>query len=379
MLVSRTRQGLYPYAGVPWFSTVFGRDGIITALETLWVAPQLARGVLGYLAANQADRSDPVADAQPGKVLHEVRRGEMAALGEVPFARYYGSHDATPLFVMLAAAYVRQTDDGETAARLWPHVERALGWMEAHGDPDRDGFLEYARSNERGLLQQGWKDSHDSIFHADGVLAVGPIATCELQGYAYAAQMGAAELAERLGHADRAGELRGRAAELRQRFDEAFWDEALATYALALDGDKRPCRVRTSNAGHALMSGIALPERAERLVATLMSDALFPAGGCGPSLPARRATTRSRTTTGRSGHTTTRWSRSAWRAMATRKPRRPSWPACSRRAGTSISPGCPSCSAVSPVSLAGNRPATRSPARRRPGRRDRYSCCCRQR
>jgi glycogen debranching enzyme len=279
MLASRTPQGLYPYAGVPWFSTVFGRDGIITALQTLWIAPQLAQGVLSYLAANQADRPDPVADAQPGKILHEVRHGEMAALGEVPFSRYYGSHDATPLFVMLAAAYVRQTDDSEAAARLWPHVVRALKWMKVHGDPDGDGFLEYARSNERGLLQQGWKDSHDSIFHADGSLAEGPIATCEIQAYAYAAETGAAELAERLGDAKRAGELRSAAEELRQRFDAAFWDEEHGTYALALDGDKRPCRVRSSNAGHALMTGIALPERADRVVATLMSDASFSGWG----------------------------------------------------------------------------------------------------
>jgi glycogen debranching enzyme len=279
MLTSRTSHGPYPYAGVPWFSTVFGRDGIVTALETLWVTPHLARGVLRYLAATQADGSDPVADAEPGKILHEVRRGEMAALGEVPFARYYGSHDATPLFVMLAAAYYRQTDDADGVAALWPNVERALVWMDGPGDPDGDGFLDYARSNERGLLQQGWKDSHDSVFHADGSMAIGPIATCELQGYAYAARIGAAEMADRLGHTGQAKELRDAAASLRQRFDAAFWDEGLGTYALALDGEKRPCRVKASNAGHALMTGIALPERAERLVATLMSDASFSGWG----------------------------------------------------------------------------------------------------
>jgi glycogen debranching enzyme len=279
MLTSRTRHGVYPYAGVPWFSTVFGRDGIITALQTLWVTPQLARGVLAHLAATQADRSDPTTDAEPGKILHEVRHGEMAALGEVPFARYYGSHDATPLFVMLAAAYYRQTNDTETVAALWPHVERALAWLDTHGDLDGDGFIEYARTNELGLLQQGWKDSHDSIFHANGSMAVGPIATCELQGYAYAARLGAADLAECLGDDERAAELRATAADLRQQFDRAFWDEELGTYALALDGEKRPCRVKASNAGHALLSGIVLPERAERLVATLMSDASYSGWG----------------------------------------------------------------------------------------------------
>jgi glycogen debranching enzyme len=279
MLSSRTPHGLYPYAGVPWFSTVFGRDGILTALQTLWVAPQIARGVLGYLAANQADRVEPATDAEPGKILHEVRSGEMAALGEIPFARYYGSHDATPLFVMLAAQYCRQTDDADAAAMLWPHVERALAWIDTHGDVDGDGFLDYARSNERGLEHQGWKDSNDSIFHEDGTLATGPIATCELQGYAYAARLGGAELAERMGHGETADRLRTQAHELRERFDAAFWDEELGTYALALDGDKRPCRVRASNAGYALMSGIALPERSARVAASLLSDASFSGWG----------------------------------------------------------------------------------------------------
>jgi glycogen debranching enzyme len=279
MLSSRTAQGLYPYAGVPWFSTIFGRDGLITGLQTLWVAPQIARGVLGYLAAHQADRVDPVRDAAPGKILHEVRLGEMAATGEVPFARYFGSHDATPLFVMLAAEYWRQTDDLATIRRLWRHVERALAWMDQYGDPDGDGFLEYARSNEHGLMQQGWKDSHDSIFHADGRMAVGPIATCELQAYAYAARAGAAELAAQLGHDAVARQQSQRAADLRQAFDSAFWDEELGTYALALDGEKQPCRVRASNAGHALWSGIALPQRADRVAETLLSDASFSGWG----------------------------------------------------------------------------------------------------
>jgi glycogen debranching enzyme len=279
MLSSRTAQGPYPYAGVPWFSTVFGRDGLITALQTLWVAPQIARGVLGYLAVHQADHVDPVFDAEPGKILHEVRLGEMAATGEVPFAHYYGSHDATPLFAMLAAEHWRQTNDLATARRLWPHVERALAWMDRYGDADGDGFLEYARSNEHGLMQQGWKDSHDSIFHADGRMAVGPIATCELQAYAYAARIGASELADRLGHRTAAREQAKRAAHLRQAFDAAFWDEELGTYALALDGEKQRCRVRASNAGHALWSGIALPERAGRVAETLLSDASFSGWG----------------------------------------------------------------------------------------------------
>jgi glycogen debranching enzyme len=279
MLTSRTPAGWYPYAGVPWFSTPFGRDGLVTGLQTLWMAPQLSRGVLGYLATTQANRRSAAQDAEPGKILHETRDGEMAALGEVPFRRYYGSHDATLLFVMLAAEHWRRTADTATAAALWPHVERALGWLDRYADPDDDGFVEYARRNESGLLQQGWKDSYDSIFHADGELAEPPIALCELQGYAYAARRGAADLADALGHRRRAQRLRDEAAGLRARFDAAFWDEELGTYVLALDGDKRPCRVRASNAGHALLTGIALPARAGRVARTLLADASYSGWG----------------------------------------------------------------------------------------------------
>lgn len=279
MLTASTPYGLYPYAGVPWFSTVFGRDGLIAAMQSLWLAPDVARGVLGYLAEAQADRVDPAHDAQPGKILHEVREGEMAALGEIPFGRYYGSHDATPLFVMLAAAYRRQTDDMGTIERLWPHVERAIGWMEDYGDLDGDGFLEYARRSDSGLVQQGWKDSVDSVFHADGRLADAPIALCEVQAYAYGAYHGAAQLAAALGHERRARALNRKAATLQKRFDAAFWDEKLGTYVLALDGAKRPCRVRTSNAGHALLTGIALPQRAARLAQALTDDAAFSGWG----------------------------------------------------------------------------------------------------
>ena len=279
MLTSRTVDGLYPYAGVPWFSTAFGRDGIVAALQSLWVTPAIARGVLTFLAARQADAVDPARDAQPGKILHELRDGEMAALGEVPFGRYYGSHDATPLFVMLAAAYWRQTDDTATVARLWPHVERAVEWMRTYGDPDGDGLLEYARDRETGLQQQGWKDSWDSVFHADGSLAEGPIALCEIQAYAYGAYRGAAELADALGHPRHASDLRDRAGALRSAFDAAFWDAELGTFALALDGQKQPCRVAASNAGHALLTGLALPERAPLVAEALMGDAGYSGWG----------------------------------------------------------------------------------------------------
>lgn len=278
-LMAETPYGKYPYAGVPWYNTAFGRDGIITAWQTLWLAPQLSKEVLLFLAAHQAEQEDKASDAEPGKILHEMRNGEMVALNELPFKKYYGTIDATPLFIMLAGAYYQRTGDLSTMKQLWPHIEAALNWIDNYGDFDGDDFVEYQHKAEKGLTNQGWKDSFDAISHADGTLAKSPIALCEVQGYVYAAKKSASYIAYALGKTAVAQKLKKSVLDLRKKFNEQFWIEEKQCFALALDGDKKPCMINTSNAGHALFTGIAYEHLASKLVKTLLHPDLFAGWG----------------------------------------------------------------------------------------------------
>jgi len=279
MMTIGNPEASYPYAGVPWFSAVFGRDGIITAMEMLWVQPALAKGVLEHLASTQAIEVDPTNEAEPGKILHELRHGEMANLNEIPFAKYYGTVDATPLFVILAGAYYERTGDRGLVEQIWPNIRAALDWIDKYGDLDGDDFVEYAAHSNRGLVQQGWKDSNDSIFYANGAIAEPPIALCEVQGYVYAAKLAAARLSIALGDERTSASLENQAAAFRDKFADAFWCKELNVYSMALDGKKRPCEVRSSNAGHCLFTGIAYDDHAKALAQSLFAPDFYSGWG----------------------------------------------------------------------------------------------------
>ncbi len=266
-------------AGSPWYLTLFGRDSIITALQAMPGYPELARGALSALAALQGDHADPARDMEPGKILHEIRHGELAERRLLPFQPYYGTHDATPLFVVLLARTFDWTGDAAMVERLLPAAEAAMGWIERYGDRDGDGFLEYATRSPHGFPNQGWKDDVGAIPHADGSLAPLPIALCEHQAYAYQARLALARLYALVGRDTDAARLRSDAAVLHRRFNETFWWEEEGTYYLGLDGNKEPIRSVASNAGHCLATGIVPPVRAERVVSRLMAEDMWSGWG----------------------------------------------------------------------------------------------------
>ncbi|SEH14014.1 glycogen debranching N-terminal domain-containing protein [Thermoleophilum album] len=265
-----------PAAGLPWFMALFGRDTLITSYQVVPFIPELAATALRVLAALQATTDDPLRDAEPGKIIHELRFGELAAFGETPHSPYYGSADATPLFLIVLDEYHRWTGDDALVRELEGNARAALAWIDEYGDRDGDGFIEYATRNAmRGLRNQCWKDSWNSIVFGDGSLAEPPIASCEIQGYAYDAKRRCARLAREVwGDEQLASRLAREAEALARAFDDAFWIEHKGFYALALDRDKRRVDVLASNVGHLLWSGIVPPERAQRLAALIMSDRL---------------------------------------------------------------------------------------------------------
>jgi glycogen debranching enzyme len=277
-LLERTKQGVVPDAGVPWYAVPFGRDAIITSLQTLIYNPEIAEGTLRYLAAHQGKKVDEYTEEQPGKIMHELRRGELARLAEVPHTPYYGTVDATPLFLVLFCEAMEWRGSEKLYRDILPTAMKALEWIDAYGDRDGDGYVEYVGQRAGGVINQGWKDSANSVQHADGTNAPQPIALVEVQGYVYAAKMGLARQL-RLRGDPTASKLEAEAQDLKQRFNRDFWMEDQSFFALALDRDKRQVPSVTSNAGHCLWSGICEPEKAAAVAARLMADDMFSGWG----------------------------------------------------------------------------------------------------
>jgi glycogen debranching enzyme len=274
ILRSHNRNVEYFAAGIPWFAALFGRDSIITALQTLAYNPHIAEHTLQLLAGYQGRKEDEWREEEPGKILHELRLGEMAANGEIPHSPYYGSVDSTPLFLVLVGEHARWTGDLALFDRLREPVEMALDWVSKYGDRDRDGYVEYVGRSEKGLANQGWKDSGDSIVNKDGTLAAPPIALVEVQGYVYRAKVLLSDLYSRAGEGQKAKSLLEEANSLKERFNRDYWlDDGF--YAMALQRGRRPVDTLSSNAGHALWSGIADPDKAGRTAESLMGEDMF--------------------------------------------------------------------------------------------------------
>lgn len=279
MLSTMTPYGYYPYAGIPWFNCPFGRDGLIAAMEFLPLYPQVARGTLKFLAAYQGTKVEPFTDEEPGKILHEFRSGEMAHCREIPYIPYYGTIDATPLFLITLEAYMRWTDDRELLQELWPNAQAAARWMIEYGDRDGDTFLEYDCASEKGLANQGWKDSWDGISHGDGRIALSPKALSEVQGYAYAAYRATSYLARKLGEQEEAAHWDQQAETLQQNFLEHFWWEEEQSVYQSLARHKEPCDVVSSNAGQCLWSGILPDDKARQIIQRMMKKDMLSGWG----------------------------------------------------------------------------------------------------
>ena len=274
-----THMVFIPAAGLPWFVAPFGRDSLLVSLQNILIYPEFAQGALDLLGSLQAKEDDAYRDAEPGKILHELRYGELAHFKLIPHTPYYGTADATPLYLITLHSAWRATGDNALLEQNLPTAEGCLAWIDQYGDRDGDGFQEYQTRSPVGYENMAWKDSGDSVMYPDGTLVKGPKALCELQGYVYNAWVRMAEVFDALGKPDRAAQLRAKAAALFVRFNDAFWDEELGFYAYALDGDKKKVLSVASNPGHCLWSGIVPPERAKRVVERLMAPDMWTGWG----------------------------------------------------------------------------------------------------
>jgi glycogen debranching enzyme len=279
ILLEDSETGPFPVAGIPWYSAPFGRDALITSIQTLMLNPDIARGTLRYLAQRQGTTVDPAREEEPGKILHELRVGELANLGAIPHTPYYGSVDGTPLFLVLLVETMNWLDDHDLFVELTPAALAALAWVEAYGDCNGDGFVEYGSRASGDVHNQGWKDSRDSLQYADGRLVELPAALVEVQGYVYHARAGLARVLARKGEAQKSEQLMAQARQLRERFEQAFWSEEEGFYAQGLDREHRHVGSVSSNPGHCLWSGIVTPERAARMARRLMAPDMFTGWG----------------------------------------------------------------------------------------------------